>query len=396
MSAVVLAQFGGDGVFSWIVWIFFMLVFFMFYPRIMTSQIMWKLEKAAKQLEQMSDNSKKFLAKEIGGGKTTPEISNAVDRFFEFFVIEPVSLDPYGIVRKLEHIVQEQKDRFEYFVEQNVPKVDSERKANLMMGLSGGITIHQISKIVRHYVEMVRKTKSIQIAMLLQMQLPMIERLARAVYKGTHALAEGHPIGDAIGPLVVANLMNGKVREIEEDVVAGSTVMKKRKVILLKAKGPGGRLGRPGKAVEKLVKRGKISRIITVDAAAKLEGEKTGSIAEGVGVAMGGPGVERSYIENIAVQKKIPLDSIVIKMAQEEAILPMRKTVKNALPSVMKSIERALDRAKPKSTVLLVGVGNTGGVGNSKKDAAMTVSWVEKYARAQARKKKGKSKDELA
>ena len=54
----------------------------------------------------------------------------------------------------------------------------------------------------------------------------------------------------------------------------------------------------------------KIAKIITIDAAAKLEGERTGTIAEGVGVALGGIGVDRTYIENVAVKRKIPLDSI--------------------------------------------------------------------------------------
>lgn len=392
MSATVLAQFvGGDNIWSWLMWIVFLMIFFMFYPRLMTSQIMWKLEKSARQLEEMSDKSKKFLVKEISGNSSTAEVKASVDRFFEFFVISPVGLDPYGIVKKIEHLVQEQKQRFEYFVDQVAPKVDSEKKANLMMGLSGGISLHQIAKIVRHYVEMVRKTKSIQIAMILQMQLPLIERIARAVYRGTHALAKGHPIGDGLGPLVIANMMDSrKSKEIEEDVIAAGLKMKGRKVVLLKAKGPGGRLGRPGKAVEKLVKSSKVSRIITVDAAAKLEGEKTGSIAEGVGVAMGGPGVERSYIENIAVQKRIPLDSIVVKMSPEEAIMPMRKAVKDAIPAVMEAIDRSLVRAKPKSTVILVGVGNTGGVGNSKNDAKKTAQWVDRYEKSQAAKKKKK------
>ncbi len=80
--------------------------------------------------------------------------------------------------------------------------MDSEKKANIQMGLAGGITVHEISKIVRHYVELVRQTKNIQIAMVLQMQLPMIEKIAKAMYKGTKALSKGEPIGDGLGPLV--------------------------------------------------------------------------------------------------------------------------------------------------------------------------------------------------
>ncbi|MFQ5647749.1 MAG: DUF1512 family protein [Candidatus Aenigmatarchaeota archaeon] len=329
-------------------WIAFLMIFFMFYPRIMTSQIMWKLEKSARMLEEMSNRSKQFIIKEIEA-KPTPMTKESVSRFFEFFVISPVPLDPYGIVRKFEHIIQEQRDRFDYFVRQVAPRMDKERQACIQMGLAGGITLHEIAKIVRHYVELVRKTKSIQIAMILQMQLPLIERIAKAVFKGTKAMTKGNPIGDGLGPYIIASLTGSrKAKEIEEDILMTRTKLLGRDVFLLKARGPGGRLGRPGKAVDKLVKRNKIARIITIDAAAKLEGEKTGSLAEGVGVAMGGPGVERSYIENIAVGKNIPLDSIIVKMSQEEAISPMRKAIKDALPAVQQAIGRSLKRIKEK------------------------------------------------
>jgi hypothetical protein len=265
--------------------------------------------------------------------------------------------------------------------------------------LAGGITVHEIAKIVRHYVELVRKTKNIQIAMVLQMQLPMVERVAKAMFKGTESLAKGEPIGDGLGPLVIAD-MAGKNswKEIEEDIVVSETKMNGRNIMLMKARGPGGRIGYPGKAVASIVKDKKITRIITIDAAAKLEGEKTGSLAEGVGVAMGGPGTERFFIEDIVVRKGVPVDSIVVKMSQEEAITPMRKAIKDVLPQVRESINRSLERTKPGDTVIIVGVGNTSGVGNSAKDAESVKAWVEKYEKdlkAKQKDKKNKNKEDF-
>ena len=357
----------------------FWLVFMFFYPRIMLSQIMWKLEKTAEDIERMSDNSKRFIINTISK-KPDKRLKESVTRFFEFFLIEPVSLDPFGIIKKFDHLIKEEKDRFRYFVNQIAPHMNSEQKACLEMGLAGGINLHQIAKIVRHYVELVRKTKNIQIAIVLQMQLPLIERIAKAVFKGTKSLTRGDPIGDGLGPLVVASLMkNNKFKEIEEDIIMSETKINGRTVFLLKAKGPGGRIGYPGKAVAKLVKKHKISRIITVDAAAKLEGEKTGSVAEGVGVAMGGPGVERSYIETIATEKNIPLDSIIVKMSSEEAITPMRKSIIDAVPEVIKTIERCIDRTKKGDKVIVVGVGNTSGIGNNAKEVKSVEEWVKNY-----------------
>ena len=97
-------QFGGGGDWlSWIAWFVFMVVFFLFYPRIMLSQIMWKLEKTAEELEDMAESSKKFIIKTISK-KSEKRIKEAVTRFFEFFVITPVSLDQLGIIRKLDQI----------------------------------------------------------------------------------------------------------------------------------------------------------------------------------------------------------------------------------------------------------------------------------------------------
>jgi hypothetical protein len=388
---------GGDWI-STLLSFMLLIIFFFMYPRLMVSQIMWKLEGTAKELESMSERSKKFIIKEIAkDGKPTKELKENINRFYEFFVIGPVSLDPYGVVQKFDHVIRGEKDRFAYFVKQVAPHLGHEERANIEMGLAGGITVHEISKIVRHYVELVRKTKNIQIAMILQMQLPMIERIAKAMFKGTESLAKGEPIGDGLGPLVIAD-MAGKSgwKEVkDEDMVVTETKANGRTLILVKAKGPGGRVGYPGKTVARIVTQKKIGRIITIDAAAKLEGEKTGSLAEGVGVAMGGPGTERFFIEDVIVKKNIPVDSIVVKMSQEEAITPMRKVLVDSLPEVRKSVERSLEMTKPGDTVIIVGVGNTSGVGNSSKDAESVRVWVEKYerdlkAREKDRKKKRK------
>jgi hypothetical protein len=387
---------GGDWI-SWIIWFVFLIIFFFFYPRLMVSQIMWKLERTARELELMSEKSLKFIIKEISD-KPDKRLRDSVERFFEFFMISPVGLDPYGYVPKLDHMLKNQKDRFEYFVEQVAPGMDSEKKANIQMGLAGGITVHEIAKIVRHYVELVRQTKNIQIAMLLQMQLPLIEKIARAMFRGTKALSRGEPIGDGLGPLVAADLIgNAKTEKIEEDIIMARVPMDGRSLLVMKARGPGGRIGFPGKAVLKLMKQHRVSRVITVDAAAKMEGEKTGSLAEGVGVAMGGPGVERSYIEEIVVKKGVPLDSIVVKMSQEEAIMPMRKAVKDALPMVRKSIKRSLERTKRGDSVIVVGVGNTSGIGDSGKSVKEVSEWIDKYERRykemERKRKKGENND---
>ncbi len=365
---MITSQLFGDSFTNMIWFLLFILLAFL-YPRIMIAQMLFKLEQTAQMLESFTLKAKNIVVKKITK-RPKKDLMSAINNFLEFFMIEPVSLDPFGIIKKIEHIFNLYEKRFKYFVSRIAPRLNSEERANLAMGLSGAISLNQIAKIVRHYVELIRKTKNLQLALLLQMQLPMVERISKALLKGTEALTNGWPIGDSVGAFVSAHLIgNRKVKEIETDTIVAKRKIEGRDVYIIKAKGPGGRLGKLGKAVEKIVKREKIAKIITIDAALKLEGEKSGSIAEGVGVAIGGIGVDRAYIEELAVKKNIPLDSVIIKMSQEEAIQPITKEILLSIPRVIELVEKNIMETREKGKIIVVGVGNTVGVGNGKKEA---------------------------
>ncbi len=365
-----------------IIWFLLFFVMMFVYPRLMVTQMIWKLEQTAGMLEGFTHTARRIVTRKITKSPTK-ELRDSIGNFLDFFVIEPVSLDPYGIVKKIEHLVDLSEKRFKYFVKRTAPKLDSENQANLMMGLSGAITLNQITKIVKHYIGIIKKTKNLQLAMILQMQMPFIEKMSKALLKGTESLTNGWPIGDAAGAMVAVHLIgDSKVKEFDEDTVVSTRRIKGKTVYIIKARGPGGRLGKIGKVVDRYARRQKIAKIITVDAAAKLEGEKTGSIAEGIGVAIGGVGVERFYIENIASQKDLPLDTYVIKMSHEEAIMPMKTEVLGAVPKVVKMVEGNIAETKEKGAIIVVGVGNTGGIGNNRKDADKVVDLIKRNARS--------------
>jgi hypothetical protein len=75
---------------------------------------------------------------------------------------------------------------------------------------------------------------------------------------------------------------------------------------------------------------GKISLAILIDAAGKLEGEKTGEVAEGVGALIGGPEVDKYKIEEITVKRRVPVDAIVVKESFKEAIGPFNNRLSKA------------------------------------------------------------------
>ena len=135
---------------------------------------------------------------------------------------------------------------------------------------------------------------------------------------------------------------------------------------MLKAEGPGSSVGKPGEAVARLVEQygGKIARIIMVDAASKLEGEKTGDVVEGVGAAIGDPGPEKYKIEEAAVKWGIPIDAIIVKMGLDEALSTMKKEIVDAADEVVERIKKIVaERVKEGEVVIVAGIGNTIGIG---------------------------------
>jgi len=261
----------------------------------------------------------------------------------------------------------------------------------LNYGLRAAIGLRQIAKMLRHFVEMSKKFKNLQIAMLVQMQLPMIEKIAESELKGSQAFLNGWAVGDSIGPLVAAELVE-KSKPVAEDVVLGQATIEGRRCFVLRATGPSPHLGRIDEAIEKLMARGKIDRVITIDAAQKLEGEATGSVAEGVGFAMGGF-AQREMIENALLEKKKPIDSIVVKVGMEDAIAPMKKEILDSVPATIEAVKDSVKRTPRGGSVLIIGVGNSCGIPDSKRELPRAKENILKIAKKiekhEAQQKKG-------
>jgi len=371
-----------------IVWFLMFFVFMFLYPRLMLSQLIYKIEQSAKKMEEMSKFANTMAVKKIGSSK---DVKASVDEFTDFFVVEPSAIDPFGLVKKIDQTIRGMESRFSGFVDDVAGGKSYDEKQRINYGLRAAIGLRQISKMVRHFVEMAKKFKNLQIAMILQMQMPIIEKIAESEFRGTEAFLNGMPIGDSVGPLIAASLME-KSKEIAEDIVMGETSINARKCFVLKAKGPAPHLGRIDEAINRIMSTHRISRIITVDAAQKLEGEKSGSVAEGVGFAMGGIG-QRELIENVLLPRKMPIDSIAVKVGMEDAIMPMKKEIYNSRDKAVELIKRSVNRAKKGEKIIIIGVGNSSGVGNDKKSLEITKKMVDEidksYKKEEQSKKRG-------
>ena len=362
---------GGDNPISWIFQFGYIIVFvvFMFYSQRIQMMVMLRdVETHLRRLKLIRDDGRKIALETIKQiGKPVSDPAERVDQFLEYIAIPPQSMDPSGIVWKLEHVLDVRDVRFKYEVKLMAPEADEAQLNNLENTLEAAMALNMIYKIIRHFYLLGKKTLSLYVIMQIQMVLPLIMQQAEAYAQALRAFAVGQPIGDGAGALVAAKLMRGyKTREVARDVVVATVPIEGRTAYVLKAKGPGGNVGKPGEGIRKLIdeKKGKIATIIMIDAALKLEGEKSGEVAEGVGAAIGGPGVEQFKIEDAILKNKIPVNAIIVKQDLGDAVSPMRKEIFDAADHVIARIKRLiLERTKKGDNVIIAGIGNTIGIG---------------------------------
>jgi hypothetical protein len=373
LSSVVLEAgtglFGSGGISNLLNVLFFVMFFgFMMFGQQIQSRIaLMQIDGAVRKLENMRNDAKTLTIKmlrEIGKSKDDP--TPRLNSLLEQFLIEPVNMDPSGVVRKFDHLLDVRESKFKADVGRIAPEANPSQVNNLENLVEAAWALNYMYKIVRHLYLLGKKTYSIFVIFQLQAFLPLIMQEADAFQGATKAFAEGHPIGDGAGPLVASKLMRDReTRKIEKDMVAAETTLEGRRVIALKAEGPGGNVGKPGDAIRQVLEEnnGKASMIIMVDAALKLEGEKTGEISEGIGAAIGGIGTERFKIEEEATKFGIPVYAIVVKQSIQEAVTTMKKEIAESVEPVLESIKRLiLERTKEGELVLIAGIGNTAGI----------------------------------
>jgi hypothetical protein len=326
--------------------------------------LMKDIEFVLKRIDLMKDESRKISLEKLKKHSTVPDPSAALDRIIDYVLIEPVSLDPAGVIWKLDYLLKVAEDRVKGELKQIAPKAEDTERENISNVLEVAAMLNTLYRVVRHYYIIGKKTGNQIIIIQLQAMLPDIMIQADALMGALYAYTYGHPIGDGTGALVAANLAYPKeFKNTGRDMEICETEFEGRKLTILKSRGPGATVGYPGDSVLETIKRRKFDLVMMIDAGLKLEGEKSGTVFEGVGAAIGGIGTEKFKIEEIVASKKTPLYGIIVRMSMKEALTPLTE-------EILKGIEAATTRAKevvrekvPEGgKVLIVGVGNTVGI----------------------------------
>nr|MDO8116367.1 DUF1512 family protein [Candidatus Sigynarchaeota archaeon] len=303
---------------------------------------------------------------------STKELDEFLDEFFQFATIEPVSLDPAGIIPKIDHLLDVRESRWEDAVKMLVPGISPRECHNLENLIEAAMAVDMVYRVVRHFFIQGKKSQSLILVMQIAMQIKIIQQMAEAYVKAAKAFYYGQPIGDALGSQVAATFIRSiqpsgvTASEICKETIVQKVEYKKRTVHVIRAMGPGGTVGKPGEGIKMLVQQldGKVDRIFMVDAAMKLEGDKSGSIVEGVGAAIGGIGNEKFKIEETSTENKIPVDAYLCKQNLVDAITTMKKSISMSVKTIVDRIKVAIEkRTNEGATIILAGIGNTIGIG---------------------------------
>jgi hypothetical protein len=322
----------------------------------------------SKIIELRKKNAREKEQSEVG----TKELDDFLDEFFQFAMIEPVSLDPAGIIPKIDHLLDVRESRWEDAVKMLVPGISPREGHNLENLIEASMAVDSVYRVVRHFFIQGKKSGSLILVMQIAMQIKIIQQMAEAYVKAAKAFYYGQPIGDALGPQVAATFVRSiqpagvNAKEICKETIVQKVEYKNRTVHVIRAMGPGGTVGRPGEGIKLLVQQleGKVDRIFMVDAAMKLEGDKSGSIVEGVGAAIGGIGNEKFKIEEASTDSKIPVDAYLCKENLVDAITTMKKSISMSVKAIVERIKVAIEkRTSEGATVILAGIGNTIGIG---------------------------------
>jgi len=355
----------------------FLVISMLYGTKIQAYRSLKTIEVSLQKLEKWNLKVKNILVKKIQklsqGTKTPKEIETMLDEFMGFVEIMPTSLDPAGIVPKIDHLLDVRDERFKEETKALTPQATREQQLSLENLIEAGMAVDQIFRLIRHFFLLAKKTKSYILAMQVEMQLGLIMNLARAYKDAAKSFEEASPIGDGLGPMVAAYFIrdvNKQAGVPAEELVQETTLQhvnfENREVLVVRARGPGGCVGKPGELIKQLVQQegDNISRIFMIDAGLKMEGDKTGSIVVGVGAAIGGIGTEKYKIEAASTEKEIPIDAFICRESLEDAITTMKKTIAKAVPNIVNSIKESIRFRTPEgSKVILAGIGNTIGIG---------------------------------
>ncbi|MGQ9722878.1 MAG: DUF1512 family protein [Candidatus Jordarchaeum sp.] len=339
--------------------IYFGFCIFCIYQReIMLRLELRKVRKSLKEISKMVKEARTLIMSCFDDRLMKEEKEEGFDKILDYFIIAPIETDKSGVMNRLEYLLDTGDETLETLVKPLSPDGDLEKLENLKQMFREAIILNRTFKMVREIYLSSKKSKSLETMMQATMNLSLLVREAKIRFKAVKAYVDAQPIGESIGPLVAAELMDGSPFEVRDGVVVSEKKYKDWNLVIVKPKGPGARSRNLGKVVEaKILEEKKVAGVVIICAQVKLEGEKSVIVTPATGVAFVSE-PEKFRLEELASQKKIPLISLIVKMSNEEYFTRMSDEIRDAVPRIIEKIEATIGELD-KGKIIVVGSGNT-------------------------------------
>jgi len=350
-----------------------------------STQLKRALRKLEKSMEYGNNLIKKSIAPFQSESQTAHDVEYFIKEMIEFFVLAPEKSEHLTLSNLNELNVRREK-RYLELIQKFLPRIEEQSLQQIVALLNTTTEINRLYKKVRHNLIVGEKTKSYWFLLQSASEISQTMLTAKAYRIALDSFMDNIPIGDSIGPLVVrkfardnsldpnTSLTSETKTQIENDnYIKQSIHYRDRFCICLRAKGPEPRVGNPGMIIESVINKissqdKKIAMLITIDAISRLEGEFPGTVAQGLGVAIGSMQKEKTdkiQIEHILNSQNpaIQMEAIVCRESLEEAFLPMIDPIKAAVPKILRILKQIIrSQTEPGDTVVIFGVGNALGI----------------------------------
>ncbi len=194
--------------FMMLIWMLPIILFVFYGQRIQLIITSRDIKKRMSELEQFRNDSRNELINYIKQ-KLSPngDPTQKLDRFFDYFTIMPVDIDPNGMIPKIHHLVRSREDTTRKQVMSMFSEISTLEITKVQNLLEIVTTLQLLHRIVRHLFLTAKKQNNYPLILPLQMMLPFIMEQAEALKDAIPAFKQGQPIGDGIGPLVVGEMM---------------------------------------------------------------------------------------------------------------------------------------------------------------------------------------------
>ena len=238
-----------------IIWLPVFLFLILYGQKIQLFMITRNIGKNLVKLEKMkTDARNKVLESLLEHGGEKKYVEKRFDILLESFVIPPIAMDPKGIINKLEHLLDTQEEILKSELQLLAKSANETQLTNLLNLLEVTLGLNLMFKYIRHFYISGKKTGNAFVLAQAQMILHAVMEQAEAYHAAIPSLKSGKPIGDTIGPLITSKLKgDSKSTEIVKNTIVNETSIEDRQIFLIKAKGPGGNVGKPGEAIKKVI-----------------------------------------------------------------------------------------------------------------------------------------------